>query len=372
MKILFVNHASNLTGASLSCLSLITGLGKGYEPVFATREDGPVVDRLKELGIKSYILNDRGFLGIKYISMFLKILREEKINLIHLNTLTPFCKYAGIAGFLKKIPIVWFVRENPLISRSRRLRFWLKSLSSKIIFVDRTTKEQLLGNDLTGRVEVVYNGVDLERFRPVKSEFFIEMFNLQRDKLLIGYIGQITERKGVGYLVKALPLIKKMTTGFKLLIIGGHKAGDEAYVTQIKGLIKEHCLEKDVYFTGVVEDVSSAINNLDMIVLPSLEERCSRVLIEALACGKPAVATRVGGTPEIIEDGLNGFLVNPEDPEDIAEAALKLLEDRGLRLMMGKEGRIKAQKVFDLRKNLNRMRDIYLNLHEESFNKCTR
>ena len=103
MKILFVNHASNLTGASISCLSLITGLGKGYEPVFATREEGPIVGRLKEFGIKSYVLKNRGFLGIKYISMFLKILREEKISLIHLNTLTPFCKYAGIAGFLKNI-----------------------------------------------------------------------------------------------------------------------------------------------------------------------------------------------------------------------------------------------------------------------------
>jgi glycosyltransferase involved in cell wall biosynthesis len=364
MRILFVNHASNLTGASISCLSLITGLGKEYEPVFATREEGPVVGRLKGLGIKSYVLKNKGFLGIKYVLMFLKILREEKINLIHLNTLTPFCKYAGIAGFLKNIPIVWFVRENPLISRSRRLRFWLRRLSSKIIFVDRNTKEQLLGNAPMDRVGIVYNGVDTERFRPFESNFFSEMFNIDRDKLLIGYIGQITARKGIEYLVKALPLIRKKTSNFKLLIIGGRKAEDEAYFFMIKEMIKGLSLEKDVYFTGVVEDVSSAINNLDIIVLPSLEERCSRVLIESLACGKPAVATRVGGTPEIIEDGLNGFLVNPEDPEDIAEAALKLLEDRGLRLMMGKEGRMKAEKVFDLRKNLNKMRDVYLKLHK--------
>lgn len=366
MNILFVNHASNLTGASISCLSLITGLGKGYEPVFATREEGPVIGRLKESGIKSYVLRDRGFLGITYIVMFLKIVRDEKIDLIHLNTLTPFCKYAGIAGFLKNVPIVWFVRENPLISRSRRLRFWLKKISSKIIFVDRDTREQLLGNDLMDRVEVVYNGVDTERFRPFESEFFFKMFNLQRDSLLIGYIGQITERKGIEYLVKALPLIRKKTSNFKLLIIGGHKAEDEAYFFKIKEMIKGLSLEKDVYFAGVVEDVSSAINSLDVIVLPSLEERCSRVLIESLACGKPAIATRVGGTPEIIEDGLNGFLVNPKDPEDIAEAALKLLEDRGLRLMMGKEGRTKAERVFNLRENLNRMREVYLKLHQGS------
>jgi L-malate glycosyltransferase len=364
MKILFVNHASNLTGASISCLSLMTGLGKGYEPVFATREEGPIVERLEESGIKSYVLKKRGFLGIKYILMFSKILREEKIDLIHLNTLTPFCKYAGIAGFLKKIPVVWFVRENPLISRSRRLRFWLKRVSSKIIFVDRDTREQLLGNDLRDRVEVVYNGVDTERFRPFESNFFSKTINTDRDELLIGYIGQITERKGIEYLITALPLVRKKTSNFKLLMIGGRKAEDEKYFSRIKGMIKELSLENEVYFAGVVEDVSSAINNLDIIVLPSLEERCSRSLIEALACGKPAVATRVGGTPEIIEDGLNGFLVNPEDPKDMAEAVLKLLEDKILRLRMGKEGRLKAEKVFDLRKNLSRMREVYLKLHK--------
>jgi len=366
MKILFVNHASNLTGASISCLSLITGLGKGYEPVFATREEGPIIGRLKESGIKSYVMRNKGFLGIKYMSMFLKIIREEKIDLIHLNTLTPFCKYAGIAGFLKNIPLVWFVRENPLISRSRRLRFWLNRLSSKIIFVDRDTKEQLLGNGLRDRVEVVYNGVDTGRFRPFESDFFSKMINIDRDKLLIGYIGQITERKGLEYLIKALPLIRKKTSSFKLLMIGGHKVEDEEHFSKIKGMIKGLSLENDVYFTGVVEDVSSAINNLDIIVLPSLEERCSRSLIESLACGKPVVATRVGGTPEIIEDGLNGFLVNPKDPEEIAEAVLKLLEDGGLRLRMGKEGRLKAEKVFDLGKNLTRMREVYLNLHKGS------
>jgi len=366
MKILFVNHASNLTGASISCLTLITGLGKEYEPVFATREEGPLVGRLKESGIKSYVLKDRGFLGITYMMMFLKIVRDEKIDLIHLNTLTPFCKYAGIAGFLKNIPIVWFVRENPLISRSRRLRFWLKRLAAKIIFVDQDTKEQLLGNDPTDRVEVVYNGVDTERFKPFESEFFLKKFSLQGDILLIGYIGQITERKGVAYLIQALPLIRRKTANFKLLLIGGHKAEDEAYVSMIKEMIRGLSLENHVCFTGVVEDVSSAINNLDIIVLPSLEERCSRVLIESLACGKPAIATRVGGTPEIIADGVNGFLVNPKDPEGIAEAALKLLEDRGLRMMMGKEGRTKAEKVFDLSKNLNTMRDIYRKIYKES------
>ena len=366
MKILFINHASNLTGASLSCLSLITGLGRGYEPVFACRDEGPLIGRLNELGVRSYVLKNKGLLGMSYIARFMNIIREEKIDLIHLNTLTPFCKYGGIAGFLSKIPIVWVVRENPLISRSRRLRFWLKMLSSKIIFVDRDTRTQLLGSERGERASVIYNGVDTRVFRPFGSNVFSNMFDIDRDTLLVGYIGQITERKGVEYLIQALPLIRRHTANFKLLIIGGHRAEDEKYVSLIKGMVKELLLEDDVYFTGVVQEMSPAINNLDIIVLPSLDERCSRVLLESLACGKPAVATRVGGTPEIIEDGLNGFLVNPADSEGMAEAVRKLLADRELRLAMGKAGRLKAERDFDLRKNLDTMRDVYLKLRKGS------
>jgi glycosyltransferase involved in cell wall biosynthesis len=267
---------------------------------------------------------------------------------------------------LSKIPIVWVVRENPLISRSRRLRFWLKMLSSKIIFVDRDTRTQLLGSERGERASVIYNGVDTRVFRPFGSNVFSNMFDIDRDTLLVGYIGQITERKGVEYLIQALPLIRRHTANFKLLIIGGHRAEDEKYVSLIKGMVKELLLEDDVYFTGVVQEMSPAINNLDIIVLPSLDERCSRVLLESLACGKPAVATRVGGTPEIIEDGLNGFLVNPADSEGMAEAVRKLLADRELRLAMGKAGRVKAERDFDLRKNLDTMRDVYLKLRKES------
>jgi L-malate glycosyltransferase len=338
----------------------MTRLGEGFEPVAAARQEGPITGMLKEQGIKTYILPERGFLGSKYVARFIKIIRTEGIQIIHLNTLTPFCKHAAIAGFLMRVPIVWVVRENPLISRSRRLRFWMKLLASRILFVDNDTREKLLPD--TPGAEVIYNGVDLNNFRPFQSDLLFEMTNISRDELLIGYIGLITKRKGLEYLIRALPDIKKGYDKFKLVIIGDNRPEDRDYFSDIKGLIKELSLESDVFFTGVLSDVKGALNSLDIVMLPSLEERCSRALLEALACAKPVVATRVGGTPEIIKDGLNGFLVEPENEKQIAEAVLKLLLDNDLRQEMSVNGRAYAEKYFDIQKNIQRMREIYTDL----------
>lgn len=363
MKILFVNHTSSLTGAPISCFHIMKRLGDGFSPLFATRENGPLIDLLKKSGIRYYFIQDKGFLGFRYILKFIKIIKSERINILHLNTLTPFCKYAGIAGYLLRIPIVWVVRENPMISRSRRLRFWLKYLSNVIAFVDHDTKNKLLPDFPNTRV--IHNGVDLEVFKPFKNDFLFNILNIERNNRLIGFIGLITERKGLEFLIKAMPLIKKKYENIKLIFIGGYKSNDHKYYLNIKKLIEKLSLKEDVYFTGVISDtynIRDAINSLDIVVLPSLEERCSRSLLESLACGKAIITTRVGGTPEIIDDGVNGILVDPKNEDQLSEAVVQLLFDDELRKRLEANARIKAERSFDIKKHIAEMRDLYTNL----------
>jgi len=362
MRILFVNHSSTLTGAPISCLNIITRINENFIPFFATKEKGPIINELERHQVKTYIIEKKGFLGIQYIKSFLKIIDREKIDLIHLNTLTPFCKYAGIAGFIKRIPIVWFVRENPLISRSKRLKFWLKRISSKIIFVDKDTMNKLMDKDELKKVELVYNGVDTSHFRPEKSELLIKSFKIEPDNKLIGYIGLITDRKGIEYLVKAFEKVKQEYKRCKLIIIGGYKKEDEFYYKKLLELIKTLNLESDVYFTGTIWDIKDAINNLDIIVLPSLEERCSRVLLESISCARPVVATNVGGNPEIIKDGFNGLIVQPADNDELAKSILKFLTNEKLAEQMGINGRLIAEKYFDININIQKIKKIYVEL----------
>jgi glycosyltransferase involved in cell wall biosynthesis len=336
----------------------MTKLGKDFEPVFASKESGDLLDRLNNSHIKAYTVDRKGVLGLNYIAAFIKIIKSEKIDLLHLNTLTPFCKYAGIAGFIKRVPVVWVIRENPLISRSKRLKLWLKLLSSRIVFVDRDTREKLLP-ETDKNVDIIYNGVDTGIFKPSKSDYLYKKLSLDADQRLIGYIGSITKRKGLEYLVRAMPAIKKDQQKVKLIVIGNCKKEDEPYFSQIRAIIEDYSLQKDVYFTGQLQDVREALNSLDIVALASLEERCSRTLLEALACGKAVVATRVGGTPEIVEDGRNGFLVEAGSEKQIEEAVLKILSDNTLRQKMEEQGRILAENKFDIQNNINRMRKLY-------------
>ncbi len=362
MKILFVNHTASYTGDVISCFHIMTMLGETFLPFFAAREEGPMIGRAGKAGIKSFIVKKRGFLGSRYISSFAKIIRSEKFDIVHLNTLTPFCKYAGIAGFILKVPVVWVVRENPLISRSRRLAFWLKLLSSKIIFVDRDTKEKLLHGEKSSKVHVIPNGVDAGYFMPSQSDFLFQRFDIAPDTKLVGYIGLITRRKGLEYLIRSLHGIRKKYHKVKLIIIGWHTPNDRDYFAAIKALITELSLEEDVYFTGELSDVRDALNSLDVVVLPSLEERCSRTLLESMSCAKAVVATRVGGTPEIVKDGITGILVDPENAEQIEQAVLKLLKDDRLRESLGGNGRMHIEKDFGIAKNIEAMRELYLSL----------
>ncbi len=363
MKILFVNHSVSLTGAPISCFHIMTRLGNGFSPVFATKENGPLIDLLKESRIRYYFIQDKGFLGLRYILEFIKIIKSERVDILHLNTLTPFCKYAGIAGYLLRIPIVWVVRENPMISRSRKLRFWLKKLSNKIVFVDHDTRNKLLPDFPNTRV--IYNGVDLEVFKPSKNDFLFNKLSIDFNSRLIGYIGSITERKGLEYLIKAMTLIKKNYNNIKLILIGGYKKDEYEYYLKIKRLIEKLSLKGEVFFTEIISNmvtIRDAINSLHIVVLPSLEERCSRTLLESLACGKAVVATRVGGTPEIIDDEINGILVDPMNERQLSEAILKLLLNEELRDKIGKNARIKAERFFDINENVKEMRELYSNL----------
>lgn len=358
MRVLFVSHSASLTGAPISCFNLIKRLPEGLEAVFASKEPGPLFERLSAINVPTFTLGSKGPLGMGYVKDFIDIIRRERIDLLHLNTLTPFSKYAAIAGATMGKPIVWFVRENPLISRSRRLRPWLRKLATRIVFVDSTTMGQLFDERPPEHASVVHNGVDLEAFTHYQSTYLNTRFALPSGTALVGYIGQITERKGVEYLVRAMPEVLKHHPEAHLVMIGGHNA-DEGYYETVLRKIKELSLEAHIHLTGSLDDIRPALWGLDIVVLPSLEERCSRTLIEALAAARPTVATSAGGNPELVQHEHNGLLVEPKDASAISSALLRLLDDAALRADMGRKGRLKAEQEFDIAKNTARIITIY-------------
>jgi glycosyltransferase involved in cell wall biosynthesis len=123
-------------------------------------------------------------------------------------------------------------------------------------------------------------------------------------------------------------------------------AGDGPQTTQLQQLAQQLDLDGTVRFLGVRKDISVLNRLLDVFVLPSREEACPMALLEAMAAGKAAVATAVGGTPEVVTHEVDGWLVPPDDPEALSQALLMLLEDSSLRAVMGEAARRKVVTQF--------------------------
>jgi glycosyltransferase involved in cell wall biosynthesis len=137
--------------------------------------------------------------------------------------------------------------------------------------------------------------------------------------------------------------------------------GNSAYREKLEELSKNLGLSGTIVFTGFREDIPRIMNMLDIVVLSSTThlEGLSRVIIEAMASSKPVIATNSGGNPEAVEDGATGLLVPPEDPNRLAKSILILIKDKTKRNQMGEAGRKRAEKLFNIEKNVFRIEKVY-------------
>ena len=127
----------------------------------------------------------------------------------------------------------------------------------------------------------------------------------------------------------------------------------------LKEQAEQMAIGAHIHFLGMRQDVPRLLSVLDAFVLPSLSEGLSLALLEAMASGKPVVATRVGGNPEVVEDGQTGFLVQPEDARDLAADLVKLLSDPGMMQQFGLQGVERVRQHFSIGQMVDRYRDLY-------------
>jgi glycosyltransferase involved in cell wall biosynthesis len=212
-----------------------------------------------------------------------------------------------------------------------------------LVFDSRKTLrlyEGLYSDLLKGKVlEVIPPGVETETFKyapPVKKDYF--------EIMTAGYL---LKRKGIQYLIDAVPLILKEFKDVKVRIVG-----DGPLKSELVRLVKRLSLDDKVRFEGLVprDELAKYYANCDVYVQPSLSETFPSTIREAVSVGRPVIATKVGFVEEHIIDGVNGFLVPKEDVEEIANKVLLLLSDEDLRLKMGAKAREYAERNFDWNK----------------------
>jgi glycosyltransferase involved in cell wall biosynthesis len=198
---------------------------------------------------------------------------------------------------------------------------------------------------------LIRNGIDIDKFG--KATGRRSEFGIGEDVVVIAVIARLEPVKGVIYFIRAMKNIASRFSNIVGLIVG-----DGTLYNQLLQEVAILGLEGYVKFLGWREDIPEILSITDIVVVPSLMEGFGIVVLEAYASGKPVVATNVGGLHEIVEDGVTGFLVPPEDSVAIADAVCRLIADKDLREGMGRRGKIKA-KQFSLENMYKELEGVY-------------
>ncbi len=200
------------------------------------------------------------------------------------------------------------------------------------------------------KIKIVHNGVNTKVFKPIKNSNFIKERLGIEDKRMILYVGHLGIRKGLYYLIKASQNLKKEFPDSVILLIGGIPSWlrSTIYLKIIKDLIRKYNLQNFFILKGKIPNhiLPYFYSASEAFILPSIYEGLPKVLLEAMACEKPVVATNVAGIPEIIENGKDGIIIPPKNHEEINKALIDILSDPQFSRRLGKNARKKIEEKF--------------------------
>ncbi|WP_371363032.1 Putative glycosyltransferase EpsD [Sporomusa rhizae] len=347
---------------------LINKLASDGMDVKVVCSDGPDVPSLRAKGydIKTIEISRKISL-INHLFAIFKLfwfIRDSKFDVVHVHT--PIASIIGrIAAKLAGVPLIiytahGFYFHDGMREWKRKLVIGIEKLMGRfftdIIFcqsLEDTITAINVGIIDKSRIYHIGNGVDISHFDPSSIDqdrqiIMMEEMSLDKSNKIIGFIGRLVREKGILDLIEAFVLILRKFPNAKLLIIGDNRAKDRANVVdEINNLVVSNNLQSNVIFTGHRTDIKELLAIMNLYVLPSYREGMPRSIIEAMAMGKPVVATNIRGCREEVIDGKNGYLVSVGNPVEIAEAISKILEAEELALSMGKAGIDRAKLKFD-------------------------
>jgi len=359
IKVLFISHESKLVGAERSLLLLLEKIDrKRFEPVVILPNTGPLEDKINNLGIKIYkikypwwlvnkldIFNIGLIFGFKPIQELLslqrimKIIKNERIDIVYTNTIVIFS--GAISAYITKTPHIWHVRE--IIPNNTDLHFFLSNeilfdfvtkLSNAVITISQAVRNQFSANHIEEKIRVIPNAVDLSDYD--QKNRLPQINGIKMEDWLVAVIGHFEPRKAQDIAIRSIQIAKKQIPEIKLIVVGDGNSKMKKYLNK---LVLDLGLSDKIVFTGFRTDIPQILPHCKVLLMPSYDEPFGRVTIEAMASGIPVIGTNSGGTKEIIQNGITGYLVSPKNPSEIAEKMIQLYKNQDLVKKLGGAGK---------------------------------
>jgi glycosyltransferase involved in cell wall biosynthesis len=319
------------------------------------------VDRLEQSGVRVHCLGAKRDVDPRWMLRLRRLIRRGGFELVH--THSPLS--AAVARVVTLgTPVRVVHTEHNMWSRYRRGTFWANALTYRlndaVVAVSHavagTISARYLSRDLRRRgVDVVHHGIDfasVDKGAVARAKARAEL-GLPEDVPVVGTVGNLTEKKDHGSLVQAFAEVRRRLPDARLVIIGSGPL--EA---RVHDAVRRAGLEGSVLLTGSRDDAQTLLPAFDLFVLSSRFEGLSIALVEGLAAGVPAVCTRVGGVPEVLDGSDAGVMVPPQRPDLLAAAIVDVLTDDAGRARMA-EAAVRRATAFDVRRSVAELAAIY-------------
>jgi len=322
MKILHIILTSKNGGAEQVFIDYVKILKKiGHQNFAIVKNDAPYYHKLENLQIKTQKIDNKfGYYDFLAINKIKNFIAENHIDIVIAHAgKSMILTYKAIKKIVNKKIILVAVNHSYNIKRS--LCADIIFSVNKEIFFKTIDKKRTPENSF-----VIYNGIDLEGFKPNFEEFNFT----EKKSIILGVIGRLHDAKGFDFAIKALKILQKNPTKKIILKIAG--SGEE--MANLQKTVKDLNLEKEVEFLGWIGDSKEFFDQIDIFILPSKIETFGLVILEAMKYGKPIIATNCDGPKEILRKDVDGLLVDIKSSEpissQIAKAVEKLISDEKL------------------------------------------
>lgn len=346
-RVLQVIGGGEIGGAERHVLGLLTGLSAyGYDSSLICLCAGPFCEKAAESGINSITIEMKGKLDITKIAPLREYMRRERIDIVHTHGVRANLVARKAAKALR-LPVVTTFHSAIAHDYSSRAAAMMAGFITRV--TNRYTDEFIAISDSIrsdalrmridpAKVVTIYNGIDFNGTPQDARKTWRRSFGIDDQASVVGVVARLHEVKGHVYLLEAIKKIITDFPGIRLVFVG-----EGPYREVIEAKIKQLGLGEYIIMTGFIENLSGIYQSFDVACLPSLMEGMGITLLEAMYEGTPVVASRVGGIPELIRDGVDGVLVEPANPTKLAEALKQVLGDAEMCKQIAASAKLRAE-----------------------------
>ena len=336
--------------------------------VCSLRDKGVVGKEIEDLGIEVVCLNrdfKRGFYWT-VVKELRTLMKQRNIQIVRTHEYRANL-HGRLAALLAKVPCIVGSVHNVYNARDKKLNRrilnrYLGIFTDKVVAVSEEVKKEIVRYDSVpeNKVAVIYNGVDRKRFMDIDAQSIRSEFHIPKSTPVIGTVGRFFPQKGQKYLLEAVAKVRNKFPHIAVFVIG-----DGSLKKELQDHTKKLNIEQNIIFTGVRRDIPALLAAMDIFIFPSLWEGFGNALVEAMAAGKPIIATDIPSVREILDSGKSGIVVPPANSEAIARSLELLLSDRALAENLGNAARERALSSFTIDSTVRRYSSLYRSILEQ-------